>query len=120
MWHTLSKLLLCFLLGSFAASSYAEDRKIWIYESELVELKQISINLENKNQKLESDLKTTLEKSKEWEQTSVDLKKSWEIFKLEMEAEVAKKDKQIKTRNIVIGILAVAVPIGFIGGAIVF
>lgn len=120
MWRTSSRLLFCLFLVVCSLSSYSEDKKIWIYESELVELTQISINLENKNQKLESDLKTTLEKSKEWEQTSVDLKKSWEIFKLEMEAEVTKKDRQIKTRNIVIGILAIAVPIGFISGAFVF
>ena len=81
---------------------------------------QISINLENKNQKLESDLKTTLEKSKEWEQTYIDLKKSWEIFKLEMEAEVTKKDRQIKTRNTVITILCVGIPLSFIGGALIF
>lgn len=81
---------------------------------------QISINLENRNQKLESDLKTTLEKSKEWEQTYIDLRKSWEIFKLEMEVEITKKDKQIKTRNTVITILCVGIPLSFIGGALIF
>jgi len=120
MWRTLSKLLLCFLLASFVASSYAEDRKIWIYESELQELKQISTDLENRNQTLESELKITLDKSKKWEQAYTDLTKSWETFKLEMAAELTKKDKQIRTRDTIIWILAVAVPIGFIGGAIVF
>lgn len=85
----------------------------------MTELTQISINLENKNQKLENDLKTTLEKSKEWEQTYIDLKKSWEIFKIEMEAEVAKKNKQIETRNVVITALCIAVPLSFVGGIMI-
>ena len=120
MWRTSSRLFFCLFLVVCSLSSYSEDRKIWIYESELVELTQISINLENKNQKLESDLKTTLEKSKEWEQTYIDLRKSWEIFKLEMEVEITKKDKQIKTRNTVITILCVGIPLSFIGGALIF